>query len=232
MAYNFLGLVNDVNRRINETPLDDTNFATSKGYYNTAKDAVNNAIHEINQDAFQWPFNYIEQEDILTPGDTRYDWPVGAKNLDWNNFRIKRNATFGNVTQHLKRGDYEEYVEKYIDDEYNTGDTGIRQLPQRIYQAPGLQYIVHPVPDKAYDLVYEYYQIPIELELYSDVPSVPSDFRHVIVDGAMGYVFSFRNNEQSAQISIQKFRDGIDNMRRIYTARVEDLRDTRVHRGL
>ena len=41
MAYNFLGLVNEVNRRLNEVELTSSNFATAIGYYNTAKDAVN-----------------------------------------------------------------------------------------------------------------------------------------------------------------------------------------------
>lgn len=228
MAYNFLGLVNDVNRRVNETALDSSNFATSTGFYNTAKDSVNNAIHQINQDNFQWPFNYIEQEDVLTAGDLRYDWPTDAKNIDWNTFRIKRDATFGNTTQKLRIMDYEEYLDRHIDDEYNTSDTGIRGLPLRIAQAPGLQYIVHPAPDNAYSVVYEYYQTPVQLELYSDVPGIPEDFRHIIIDGAMYHVHVFRNNDQAAGVALQKFQEGINHMRTLYTNRFEYVRDTRI----
>ena len=40
MAYDYLGLVNDVNNRLNEVELTSSNF-TSTGYFSFAKDAVN-----------------------------------------------------------------------------------------------------------------------------------------------------------------------------------------------
>jgi len=228
MAYNFLGLVNDVNRRVNETALTSSNFSTAVGFYGTAKDAINNSIHQINQDTFQWPFNFVEQEDTLTAGDLRYDWPTGAKSIDWNTFRVKRDATFGNPTNSLKPMDYEQYLRNYVDDEYNTSNTGIRGVPNKVCQAPGYQYIVHPAPKEAYALVYEYYQAPIEMELFSDIPSIPQDFRHIIVDGAMYHVHVFRNNDQAAQVALSKFQEGINHMRTLYVNRYEYVRDSRV----
>ena len=41
MAYDFLGLVNDVNRRLNEVSLTSSNFDTATGEYGMIKDAVN-----------------------------------------------------------------------------------------------------------------------------------------------------------------------------------------------
>ena len=41
MAYDYIGLVNDVNRRLNEVELTSTNFATATGEYSMIKDAVN-----------------------------------------------------------------------------------------------------------------------------------------------------------------------------------------------
>ena len=38
MAYNFLGLVNQVNRRLNEVELSSTNFDTATGFYAMPKD--------------------------------------------------------------------------------------------------------------------------------------------------------------------------------------------------
>ena len=49
MPYNYLDIVNEVARRLNEVELTTTNFATAKGFYGTIKDAVNSAIHDINQ---------------------------------------------------------------------------------------------------------------------------------------------------------------------------------------
>jgi len=227
MAYNYLELVNDLNRRVNETELDSTSFAGATGFYNTAKDAVNSSIRLLNQEAFQWPFNFLEQEDVLTAGDMRYDIPYNAKTVDYNTFRIKRNTSFNNTTVMLKRMDYEEYLAKHVDDEYNE-NASVRKIPTHIIQAPGNQYIVYPSPDQDYELVYEMYSLPVDLILFSDVPSVPEAYRHIITDGAMYYVQMFRNDNQSAGMSLSKFNDGVKNMRSIYINRFEYIYDHRV----
>jgi len=231
MAYNYLGLVNDVLSRVNETRLDSSNFTSASGFYMVAKEAVNSSIRQINQDQFMWPFNYIEEEETLTAGTNRYSYPTNAKVIDFNNFRVKRNNTFGNETQHLKKMDYEEYVHKFIDDEYNTSATDIRDIPRFVAQAPGQEFVVWPVPDKAYELVYEYYILPVDLELYSDVPQMPEAYRHVIVDGAMYHAYQFRADYENADRMFQKFIDGIANMKSIYINRYEYARDTRIIRN-
>ena len=48
MAYDYLGLVNDINKRLNEVELTTTNFATVTGFYAHAKDAVNAAIRDLS----------------------------------------------------------------------------------------------------------------------------------------------------------------------------------------
>ena len=68
MAYNYLDLVNEINRRLNEVELTSTNFLTAKGFYHTAKDAVNSAIRHINHEEFNWPWNHREEEEILSAG--------------------------------------------------------------------------------------------------------------------------------------------------------------------
>ena len=81
---NFLQLVNDVCARVNETELTSANFAEARGFYSTAKNAVNSSIRMINQNEFQWPFNYVESEDILTAGTMRYETPANAKAVDFD----------------------------------------------------------------------------------------------------------------------------------------------------
>lgn len=228
MSYNYLDLVNDLNRRVNETELDSSNFAGATGYYSTAKDAINSSIRLLNQETFQWPFNFIEHEEDLTPGTMRYDMPYNCKTMDFNTFRIKRDDTLGNATSMLKKMDYEEYLAKHVDDEYNDSPA-IRTLPTHIIKAPGNQYIVYPSPDKEYEILFEMYTLPVDLILHSDVPSVPEAYRHIIVDGAMYYVQIFRNDNQSAQMSLGKFNEGVKNMRSIWINRFEYVYDNRVH---
>ena len=114
MAYDYLGLVNDVNRRLNEVELTSTNFATANGEYSMIKDAVNASIRFINQHEFEWPYNHVEEE-TLTAGIVRYAFPADAKILNMNSFRIKRNDTLGNETRKLNVLSYEEYLDSYAD---------------------------------------------------------------------------------------------------------------------
>tara|TARA_R100001463_G_scaffold124476_3_gene181457 strand:- start:230 stop:949 length:720 start_codon:yes stop_codon:yes gene_type:complete len=211
MAYNFLGLVNAMNRRLNEVELTSSNFATATGFYSQAKDAVNAAIRYINQSEYFWSFNHTTKEQTLTANTSRYAFPTDAKVINFNTFRIKENTTLGNSTTRLTEIVYEDYLDRFIQQEYNTS-TG-QGVPKHVAQAPDLKYIMTPEPDKAYELVYEYYTFPTDLSATTDAPTIPERFLHVIVDGAMHYGYLFRGNTQDAMVMKQKFDEGIKYMR-------------------
>ena len=227
MAYNFLELVNEINRRLNEVELTTTTFTTATGFYQTAKDAVNSSIRHINHEEFSWPWNHREEEETLSAGIVRYSYPEDAKLINMDSFRIKKNTTLNVETKKLKSMDYQEYLDNYVDHEYNTS-TNIRTVPRNIIRTPSQEFIFYPCPDKAYEVVYEYYQNPVSLSLSSDVPTIPKEFQHVIVDGAMFYAYQFRGDNQSAQISQQKFEQGIKYMRSLYINRYDYLRSSMI----
>ena len=228
MAYDFLGLVNDVNSRLNEVTLDSTNFATATGYYNVAKDSVNAAIRHINQEEFEWPWNHVQSDLVLAAGSMKYFYPSDAKTINMNSFRIKRDNTLNVGTEKLKHLVYEEWLEKYADDEFNTA-ADIRGVPKFIVRTPGRELICHPVPDKSYTIVYEYYSAGYDLENALDVPALPEQYRFAIVDGAMYYTFQFRGDTGAADLALQKFQQQIKNLRTININRTPYIRDTRVH---
>jgi hypothetical protein len=230
MAYNYLGLVNEVNRRLNEVELTSSNFATASGFYNTAKDAVNASLRHINHEEHNWPWNHVLEEETLTAGVTRYDYPTDAKVIDMNSFRIKKDESLNVSTTKLKLMDYQEYLDNYIDYEYNSG-SDMQTLPRHVVRAPNQEFIVIPTPDKAYELVYEYYRNPVSLELYDDVPNVPLEFKHIIVDGAMFYAYQFRADTQASQIAQGKFETGIKYMRSLYINRYDYVRSTVISRN-
>ena len=211
MAYNFLGVVNDINSRLNEVQLTSSNFGTATGFYQSAKEAINSSIRYINQSEYEWPFNHVMQEDILTVNVGRYPFPSDCKTINWKSFRIKEDSTLSNATVKLRELAYNEYLDRYVDQEYK--ETPTAGVPNHIVAAPASEYIVTPVPDKAYTLVYEYYRIAVDLINATDVPSIPERFRHVIIDGAMHYAYLFRGNTQDATVAKQKFEDGIKHMR-------------------
>lgn len=229
MAYDFLGLVNDVNKRVNEVPLTEATFATATGYYDSAKDAVNAALRQINHEQFEWPFNHATAEETLVANVTRYSFPSDCKTVDLDTFRIKGSTALGNTTSKLGIMSYENYLDQYVDQEYNS-DTSNKSLPRYVFRTPDMQYGMVPAPDKAYEVVYEYYRLPIDLVNATDVPTVPEQFRSLLVDGAMYYVYLFRGNSQDAMASAEKFSKGIEQMRTIYINRTDYVRGTEIVR--
>lgn len=223
MAYNFLDLVNEVNRRLNEVELTSSNFASATGFYAHNKDAVNAAIRDINHIHYEWPFNHEVKEQVLTAGTIRYSFPTDANTIDFDSFRIKENTGLGNKTQKLTLISYEEYLNSFIDQEYSV-DSSKRKLPEFVFHAPSLEYGIVNAPDQAYTLVYEYYQVPVDLSVYSDAPTIPERFRHVIIDGAMLYAYLFRSNEQAANLAKSKFDDGVKRMRTMLVNRYLNMR--------
>ena len=228
MAYDFLGLVNDVNRRLNEVALTSANFAATTGYYAFVKEAINSSIRHINQEEFEWPWNHVTDSVTLTAGISRYPYPIDAKTIKMDSFRIQRDVVLGTPTVRLKEISYEEYLDKYIDNEYNSS-TSIRGLPEYIVRTPNRELVLVPTPNANYNLDYEYFQLGYDLILDVDVPTLPEVYRNVIVDGAMYYVYQFRSDTQMAQLSQQRFEDGIKYLRSQHINRPTYLRDTRVH---
>lgn len=228
MAYDYISLVNDINRRLNEVELTSANFPTATGYYSFAKDAVNASIRHINQEEFEWPWNHVEETEVLAAGEVRYSMPYDSKTVNMNTFRIKRNSTLNVETVKLKNMTYEEYLDKHADSEYNSS-TNNRSVPSHVIRAPSRELIFYPAPDKAYEVVYEYYALTYDLESATDVPNLPEQYRYAIVDGAMYYVYQFRGDTQTSQLSLQKFEQGIKQLRSLHINRTDYLRDTRVH---
>ena len=172
MAYDFLGLVNDVNRLVNEVELDSSNFAGAVGFYSTAKLAINTAIRQINFMQFEWPFNHVQQDETLLAGTTRYSFPNDIKSPDMDSFRIKKNETLGNETSRLRILSYEEYLDKFVNQEYDTNSSS-RGIPRYVFRTPDNGYGFVPNPDKAYELVYEYFRLPVDLVNPTDIPTIP-----------------------------------------------------------
>ena len=168
MAYDFIGLVNDVNRRLNEVELTTSNFSTAQGYYSLTKDAVNASIRHIHQEEFEWPWNHVEETEVLTAGEVRYSMPYDSKTINMNSFRLKRDDNLNVATKRLKVLNYEEYLDKHADVEYNSS-SDVRSVPQYVVRAPSKELLFVPSPDKAYEVVYEYYTNGVDMEKAADV---------------------------------------------------------------
>jgi hypothetical protein len=226
MAYNYITLVNEVQRRLNEVELTTATFDTARGFHALSKDAINSSIRHINQEEFEWPWNHVEASEVLLANEARYSYPYDAKTINMNTFRIKRDVSLNVDTIKLKILSYEEYLDKYADMEYNSN---LSSTPRYVVRTPSRELMFIPTPDKAYEVIYEYFTSSYDLQKADDVPTIPEQYRHVVVDGAMYYAYVFRADMQAANATVSKFEQGLKNMRSLNINRTNYLRDTRVH---
>ena len=223
MAYDFLGLTNEVLARMNEVVLTATNFTAARGYQIQCQNAVNDAINYINQREFGWPFSHSTQTETLVASQTRYTVPTGTQHVDYETFRISKDNTLGVDATTLRVLDYKEYVDKYIGQETSSGVGGV---PNFVFRTPDNNYGLYPYPDKAYVLKYEFNSRPTALAAATDVPTVPEQFRQVIADGATAYAYQYRGEAQQYGLNFTRFEEGIKHMQSILLNRTDYVRST------
>ena len=223
MAYDFLGLTNEVLASMNEVVLTATNFTAARGYQIQCQNAVNDAINYINQREFGWPFSHSTQTETLVASQTRYTVPTGTQHVDYETFRISKDNTLGVDATTLRVLDYKEYVDKYIGQETSSGVGGV---PNFVFRTPDNNYGLYPYPDKAFTLKYEFYSRPTALAAATDVPTVPEQFRQVIADGATAYAYQYRGEAQQYGLNFTRFEEGIKHMQSILLNRTDYVRST------
>jgi hypothetical protein len=228
MAYTYLDITNEVITRFNEVVLTESGFATSRGFQTQCKNAVNDAISYINTREYNWPFNHTDKTDVLVADTVRYSIPSNAKHVDYDTFRLVKDDSLQCSGGALRLLDYKEYIDKYITQE---GDTTGGGIPTHVFRTPDNNYGLYPYPDKAYSLAYEYFTYTSPLTANTDVPSIPEQYRQVIVDGATSYGFQYRGEVTQYQLNFSRFEDGIKSMQSLLANRADYLRSTVVSGG-
>lgn len=223
----FIELTNKVLRRLNEVEITSSEFPSVRGIQAIAKDAVRNSINKIDQSEFSWPYNAAEATQVLVAGQEEYSWPAFLKTPDWESFQVQADTNLNVQFQKLLFISRDQYYQRYRDLDQNAGAGGIR-VPEYVFPAHGNGFGVSPSPDAAYTVKFRYFLSPLELSLFDDSPRVPTAYDHVIVDGAMYYMYMFKDNAEVAQISAAAFQQGVSEMRAILINRYNRMYDTRV----
>ena len=154
----------------------------------------------------------LQQTETLVASQTRYTIPTDAHHVDYETFSISKDNTLGVAGVTLRILEYKEYVDRYIDQE-STSDVG--GVPIYVFRTPDNNYGLYPYPDKAYTLKYEYYSKPTALSAATDAPTVPEQFRQIIVDGATAYAYQYSGEAQQYGINFSRFEEGIKHMQSI-----------------
>ena len=156
---------------------------------------------------------------------TRYTIPTGTQHVDYETFRISKDATLGVTATTLRVLDYKEYVDKFIEQE---STTGVGSVPIYVFRTPDNNYGLYPYPDKAYELKYEFYSRPTVLVAATDTTTIPEQFKQIIVDGATAYAYQYRGEAQQYQLNFARFEEGIKHMQSILLNRTDYMRSTHI----
>jgi hypothetical protein len=228
MGTSFLNLTNRVLRKINEVELTDTNFMSAKGMQALVKDSVLDAVSEINQQKWEWPFYAIENTMSLVVGENEYGWPSDYKMADWDSFQIQKDGTYSTVSSSLTSIDKDRWYKYLKDRDDNSGDLGI-SVPTYVFNTHGYGFGVSPTPDKPYLISYRYWRNPVLMVNSSDVCDIPSDYDNIIVTGALYHMNIFRENVNGTNIAENKFKEAIKNMYNASAVKPDRIDDTMVN---
>jgi hypothetical protein len=299
MAETYLTLTNKVIARLNEVALTSTTFSSARGIQVQCQNAINESIRYINQREFNYPFNHATASQELTAGVVRYSLPTTTKTVDYNTFRIVKNSTLGNSGYKLGILDYNDYINRVInqEDEIETTTTSTTHtdsvttitvastsgfdsagtiiignetitytaigssttftgatrgaggstaasiasgvtvaqfdgggVPDYVVRTPDNNYLLYPLPNKAYTIKFDYYTFPTDLSAYGDTTSIPDRFAPVVIDGATAFVYQYRGETQQYQLNFARYEQGIKNMQTLLINKFSYLRSTYIPR--
>lgn len=223
----FLDLTNQLLRRLNEVEIASEDFLNARGVQSLAKDSIRNAIAKINQAEFTWPFNAAEHTQTLAQGQEEYSWPTYFKVADWDSFQVQADSSLGVDYQKLEFISRDQWYKRYRDADYNAGAAGI-DVPKMVFPSHGGGYGVSPSPDQAYSIRFRYYISNIDMTAATDSTLIPEAYNHVIIEGALYYMYMFRDNIEQANIAAQVFQQGVKEMQSLLINKYNKMYDTRV----
>ena len=104
-------------------------------------------------------------------------------------------------------------------------------IPDYVVRTPDNNYLLYPLPNKAYTIKFDYYTFPTDLSAYGDTTSIPDRFAPVIIDGATAFVYQYRGEAQQYQLNFARYEQGIKNMQTLLINKFSYLRSTFIPRA-
>lgn len=121
-------------------------------------------------------------------------------------------ATVENA-QFLTYIDYDYWCQNFLQADMDATAPSLA-LPNYVFKSQQYAQLgLSPVPDKIYQVNFEYWLDGLDMSATTDIPLLPSHFWQVIIDGAQKYCYEFREDPQMAQMADARFKAGITRMR-------------------
>ncbi len=236
----YLELTNMLLRRLLDTELTQSNFATATSTQATAKDCIRAAVQEIYQIENRWPFRYRTGSQLLTIGEEQYALPSSTNNevnsVDWNSFRIQGDVALGIGTTPLELISKEEW-DKFLRPRDEDSSTNGVNVPRYVFLVQGptannyLSFGISPSPTRAYTVLFDYNAIYPEFTDYDDETGIPSRFDYVIINMAQKHFSAFKDNSEQVAFWSKEAEKSLSIMKRNLIPRHDGMRSRVINPG-
>lgn len=233
----YLELTNLLLRRLLDTELSASNFATATSTQATAKDCIKAAVQEIYLEEPYWPFRYRAGTQVLTIGQEQYALPSDTNNevnaVDWNSFRLSGSGINVSPLEFISNDEWKKSLRGPDED---SGSSGV-STPRYVFLAQGpsasnyLSFGVSPSPSAALTVSFDYNAVYPDFEDYSDETGIPSRFDYVIINYALKHFYMFKDNIEQANIWIGEAKRSLSKMRANLIPKQDGMRSRVVNYG-
>ena len=235
MATTYLDLSNEVLRELNEVVLTSGSFASATGIQAFVKDAINKSLFDIANAEPELPFFSAGVSGSTDPfygnvtvptvaGQRWYTLKDGSSSIttdyssvDWDDFYITTINVSGESEPFVSQGlkfltltDWKRYYRDTENADDAKGSDASHGEPIYVYRSPDhRKFGLSPIPDKVYNVHFYAFEKPTALSAFSDVITMPDQYKNVLTSKARYYVHQFKDNLQQAAFALEDYKKAV-----------------------
>ena len=235
MATTYLQLTNEVLRELNEVVVTSANFDSAIGIQSFVKDSLNRALFDLANDEPQLPFFsagvsggtdpfYGNVTVATVAGQRWYTLKDGSSSIttdyssvDWDDFYITTINVSGESEPFVSQGlkfltltDWKRYYRDTENADDAKGSDASHGEPIYVYRSPDhRKFGLSPIPDKVYNVHFYAFEKPTALSAFSDVITMPDQYKNVLTSKARYYVHQFKDNLQQAAFALEDYKKAV-----------------------
>ena len=235
MATTYLQLTNEVLRELNEVVVTSANFDSAIGIQSFVKDSLNRALFDLANDEPQLPFFSAGVSGGTDPfygnvtvptvaGQRWYTLKDGSSSIttdyssvDWDDFYITTINVSGESEPFVSQGlkfltltDWKRYYRDTENADDAKGSDASHGEPIYVYRSPDhRKFGLSPIPDKVYNVHFYAFEKPTALSAFSDVITMPDQYKNVLTAKARYYVHQFKDNLQQAAFALEDYKKAV-----------------------
>lgn len=231
MGTTFLELTNRVLRKLNQIELTSATFASANGLQALAKDLIIESVDKIHQAAIRWPFLHTTGTITCVDGTNQYAIATGYRKVDWATMFLETDGTLEVTSKKLPEIPYHDWHNNFRGNEQLATDNSVN-IPSMVYRTRDAKIGISPIPDRAYTITYEYWQVPTRISAHGDTVLIPAEYDNVIISHAMIGGYRFKENYEMSGFEFRTWEAALKDMKKVLLPNnLKAGYDTRSRRG-